>query len=47
MHCPKCNSTMEKVVTPAGDVDRCVSCKGLWLDVLVHEDIKKSRPMSI
>lgn len=41
MHCPKCNSTMEKVVTPAGDVDRCVSCKGLWLDVLVHEDIKK------
>lgn len=41
MKCPKCNSIFEKVTTAAGDVDRCSSCNGLWLDVLVHDDIKQ------
>ncbi len=41
MECPKCNSNFEKVVTPLGDVERCYSCKGLWLDMLENEDFKE------
>lgn len=38
MECPKCHAAMEKVSTPAGEVDRCSGCKGLWFDILEHED---------
>lgn len=41
MQCPKCNSNMEQVPTPFGEVERCVSCKGLWLDHFEHDDIKQ------
>ena len=40
MQCPKCKSNMEKVPTQDGVIDRCVSCKGLWFDMLEHEDLK-------
>ena len=40
MQCPKCQSAMEKVPTQDGVVDRCVACKGLWFDMLEHEDLK-------
>jgi len=40
MKCPKCNSDFEHVNTPFGDVERCFSCKGLWLDMREHEDLK-------
>lgn len=40
MHCPKCQANMEKVATPKGVVDRCIKCKGLWFDLLEHEDLK-------
>jgi len=41
MKCPKCSSNFEHVMTPFGDVERCLSCKGLWLDMLEHEDLKE------
>lgn len=41
MQCPKCQSVMEQVHTPYGDLERCTSCKGLWLDMLEHEDLKE------
>jgi Zn-finger nucleic acid-binding protein len=30
---------MEEVHTTQGNVERCLSCKGLWLDMLELEDI--------
>lgn len=41
MKCPKCDSDFEQVFTPFGDVERCFSCKGLWLDMLEHEDLRE------
>lgn len=40
MRCPKCHSLMEKVPTQEGVVDRCTQCKGLWFEMLEHEDLK-------
>jgi uncharacterized protein len=34
MKCPKCHSEMERVTLEGTEVDRCVSCKGLWFDML-------------
>ncbi len=42
MLCPKCNANMEKVSAQHLVVDRCSECKGLWLDMLEHEDLKSS-----
>lgn len=41
MQCPKCNSEMEKVSFATHEIDRCTGCKGLWFDMLEHEDLKK------
>ena len=41
MLCPKCDSEMEKVTFASFEVDRCTGCKGLWFDMLEHEDLKK------
>lgn len=41
MKCPKCNSDFEQIHTPYADVERCLHCKGLWLDMLEHEDIRE------
>ena len=40
MRCPKCRSCFESVHTRSGVVDRCTHCKGLWFDMLEHEDLK-------
>lgn len=40
MDCPKCDSKMEKVTFKEIEVDRCTGCKGLWFDMLEHEDLK-------
>lgn len=40
MQCPKCHASMEEVSTPEGSADRCTACKGLWFDMLEHEDLK-------
>ena len=31
---------MAKVLYQGVEVDRCTSCKGLWFDMLEHEDLK-------
>ena len=41
MECPKCNSDMEKITYEKIQVDRCTNCKGIWFDMLEHEDLKK------
>jgi Zn-finger nucleic acid-binding protein len=41
MQCPKCDAEMEKVSFATHEIDRCTSCKGLWFDMLEHEDLKK------
>ncbi len=40
MKCPKCQSSLEQIHTPFGDVERCLSCQGLWFDMLENEDLK-------
>ncbi len=37
MKCPKCHSEFEKVPVDGGEVDRCLTCKGLWFDILESE----------
>jgi len=41
MKCPKCQADMEKVATAHGVVDRCTSCKGLWFDLMEHEEMRQ------
>ena len=41
MKCPKCKSKMEKVNYQNIKVDRCTICKGIWFDMLEHEELKK------
>lgn len=38
--CPKCASTMEKVHFDSYTIDRCTSCKGLFLDAIAHERLE-------
>ena len=39
MKCPKCKAEMEKVRTAEATVDRCTSCRGMWFDLLEHQDV--------
>ncbi len=41
MQCPKCSGDMLKVKYENIEVDRCERCKGIWFDMLEHEDLKK------
>lgn len=41
MKCPKCDGSMEQIQNPFADFERCTSCKGLWLDMLEHEDLRE------
>lgn len=40
MKCPKCSAAMEKVQYEGVEVDRCSGCRGIWFDMLEHEDLK-------
>lgn len=40
MQCPKCRGQMETVEYEAVEIDRCTGCKGIWFDMLEHEDLK-------
>lgn len=40
MLCPKCNAKMQLVMYEGIGVERCVSCRGLWFDMLEHEHLK-------
>ncbi len=39
MQCPKCQQPMETVKFSAAEADRCIGCKGIWFDLLEHEDL--------
>lgn len=41
LRCPKCRNLMEKVRFRDVEIDRCLVCRGLWFDILEHEDLKK------
>lgn len=40
MNCPKCAAVMEEVGFHGVVVDRCTGCRGLWFDLLEHDDLK-------
>ena len=40
MDCPKCESSMEKIQYQSIEVDRCTSCKGIWFDLMEHENLR-------
>jgi Zn-finger nucleic acid-binding protein len=40
MQCPKCAAAMEAVSYEGIEIDRCTRCKGIWFDMLEHEDLK-------
>lgn len=39
MQCPKCQAAMERVTLEGTTIDRCVSCGGLWFDLLEDEEL--------
>lgn len=41
MECPKCQAQFETVSFAEIEVERCVSCRGLWFDMLEHDDLVK------
>ncbi|QQE10624.1 zf-TFIIB domain-containing protein [Planctomycetota bacterium] len=43
MQCPKCESNMSTVTVGDVDVDRCDSCKGIWLDALEYDKLKNMK----
>ncbi len=43
MKCPKCKSPFVKVHFEGIQVDRCMSCHGLWLDALELQDLLKKK----
>lgn len=40
MKCPKCSAEFEQLETPLGFVERCSSCKGLWIEAYELEAMK-------
>ena len=40
MDCPMCHGNFEHISTPAGVVERCSTCHGLWFDVMEHKELK-------
>lgn len=38
--CPKCKGRLEQVIWSGIEVDRCLSCKGIWFDSLEAEQLK-------
>lgn len=40
MNCPKCGSGTEVIVYANIEVDRCLSCKGIWFDAKEHETLQ-------
>ena len=40
MRCPRCGGTLTEVLHHGATVDRCVECKGVWLDAGDFERIE-------
>jgi Zn-finger nucleic acid-binding protein len=43
MKCPKCISSMVKVLFEGVEVERCADCHGLWFNPPEREDLMKRR----
>lgn len=41
MECPKCQAQFEKITFADIEVERCLSCRGLWFDMLEKDDLVK------
>ncbi len=41
MDCPKCKAAMEPVRFETVEIDRCTSCRGIWLDAGEKEELRK------
>jgi len=41
--CPDCGVDMTPVEFHEIEIDRCPKCKGIWFDILEHEDLKKEQ----
>lgn len=39
--CPVCDVDMQTSTVHQIEIDRCPQCKGIWFDILEHEDLKK------
>lgn len=40
VNCAKCGSMMEKVAVDGHEIDRCINCRGIWLDCAEHVELK-------
>ena len=40
--CPKCHAKMKRIAFHGIEVDQCTQCRGIWFDLLEHEDLKKT-----
>lgn len=40
LQCPKCLGRLEPVIHAGIEVDRCITCKGIWFDSLEAEQLK-------
>lgn len=41
IQCPVCKVNMQTSTCHETEVDRCPRCKGIWFDILEHEDLRK------
>ena len=39
--CPVCKIDMQTSKCHEIEIDRCPKCKGIWFDILEHEDLRK------
>lgn len=39
--CPKCQEPLQPVLFANFEIDRCVSCQGLWFDLLEAQELKR------
>lgn len=41
MQCPKCHAPMDPVPGTEETVQRCGSCKGMWFEIMAHEQLRE------
>ena len=46
MRCPRCGGTMNEVAHHGVTVDRCVDCKGVWLDARDLEQLERENSVT-
>jgi Zn-finger nucleic acid-binding protein len=41
IRCPQCNVDMVNTKFQQIEIDRCPQCKGIWFDILEHQELKQ------